>query len=98
MRLVTRDLYPAWTWVEGKKAGVRGVITRLGTTIPVPVTKSYRGFNQKEAGHEETDYGSHPAAYFICFGFKVLIEPHVEQMGFFVIYFNINIVEVIWKR
>lgn len=83
--------------MEGRKAGVRGVITGLGTISPVPVTKSYRGFNEKQAGHEETDYGLHPAAYFIFFGFKVLIEPGVEQMGFFIIYFNINIVKVIWK-
>lgn len=42
--------------VEARKAGVRGVITRVGTIIiPVPVTKTYRGLSENQAGHEETD-------------------------------------------
>lgn len=41
------------------------------------------------------DYGLHPAAYFICFGFKVLTGPDVEQIFFLINYFNI--VKVKWK-
>lgn len=59
--------------------------------------RANRGLNEKQAGHKETDYGLHPAAYFICFDFKVLIEPDVEKKYFFVIYFNINIINIIWK-
>lgn len=36
--------------------------------------RASRGLNEKQAEHEETDYGLHSAVYFICFGFKVLIE------------------------
>lgn len=71
---MTPDSCPAGTGVEARKAGVRGGITRTGTIIiPVPLTKRDRGLSENQAGHEETDHGLHPVAYFICFGFKVLI-------------------------